>query len=86
MATTPNLDKLAADPRYAEQLKRLQTVCDAWQFEVRDAHIMPESMLISEETGVPSRWHLFHGEDGTARGSLIFAAALNRRSPGDEES
>jgi len=47
---------------------------------------MPESMLISEETGVPSRWHLFHGEDGTARGSLIFAAALNRRSPGDEES
>ena len=29
VATTPNLDKLAADPRYAEQLKRLQTVCDA---------------------------------------------------------
>ncbi len=77
------LNNLAADPRYADQLDRLQKVCDTWQFQVRDAHIMPESMLIAEETDVGARWHLFHGASGTARWSRVFDAALNRTSPHD---
>jgi uncharacterized sulfatase len=77
------LNNLAADPRYAQDLVRLQQACDDWQFEVLDAHIIPESMLIAEERSVASRWHVFHGEGGIARWSRIFNAAMQRSAPED---
>lgn len=72
------LHNLAQSPQHRSELQRLRNVCDQWQRDTRDAHLIPESILIDEERTQPSRWHVFHGEQGAARWETVFAAALNR--------
>lgn len=72
------LRNLASDPQYADQLQRLRDVCDQWQRDVRDAHLIPESILIAEEKSHPSRWHVFHGPQGESRWATVFDAAMQQ--------
>ena len=74
------LNNLAEDPQYADRLAQLQNECDHWQRDVRDAHIVPESILITEEQSLSSRWNIFHGAHGEERWGRVFAAVMNRAS------
>ena len=72
------LRNLAEDPRYREELTRLQTVCEAWQTEVRAVHVMPESLLAGEDQTFASRWYIFHVDGGEQRWAKLFRAATQR--------
>ena len=74
------LHNLADDPDYQSERQRLQAACESWQSDVKDAHIMPESLLAAEEATRSSRWHIFHEDGGADRWAAIFDVA--RREPG----
>ena len=74
------LNNLAEDPQYSDRLAQLQNECDKWQRDVRDAHIVPESILITEEQSLASRWNVFHGAHGEERWRRVFDAVMNRPS------
>ena len=69
------LNNLADHPDYREELARLQRVCDGWQSDVRDAHVIPESLLVAEERSTLSRWHVFHRPDQQERWEAVFHSA-----------
>ncbi len=69
------LHNLAGDPSCAADLKRLRTACDRWQRRMRDAHLLPEALLIEEEARCGSRFDIFHGPGGEQRWQRVFDAA-----------
>lgn len=75
------LHNLAEDPRYAGDLKRLQEQCDRWQFEVRDAHLLPESLLLKEERDAGSRQEIFSAGSTVIRWAGLFDAATGQTPP-----
>lgn len=70
------LNNLANDRAFAADLLRLREQCTKWQTEVRDAHVLPESILIREERQAGSRWSIFSGDAGLTRWSKVFHAAI----------
>lgn len=70
------LTNLAADPRYADELERLRDHCDEWQMSVRDAHLIPESILAEEEASVGDRWSILNkASNGEARTAKLLNLA-----------
>lgn len=80
------LTNLANDPKYADELQALRDRCDEWQMSVRDAHLIPESILAVEETRVGDRWSVLNNTtDGKARTAKLLnlaklAAAANAKA------
>jgi len=72
------LNNLAADPEFSQHLTRLRNQCTEWQTDVRDAHVLPESILIQEERRAGSRWDIFAGDMGLARWKGVFNAAVGQ--------
>ncbi len=70
------LNNLATDPAYADTLSRLSKECDRWQLDMRDAHLIPESILDEEEQRVGNRWAILNGGDaGAARVARLLSLA-----------
>lgn len=70
------LTNLAKDPEYVDQLQRLRNQCDEWQMSVRDAHLIPESILAEEEETVGDRWSILNRpSSGRARTAKLLNLA-----------
>ena len=69
------LINLAGKPDQQNTLQFLRDACDAWQIEVRDAHLLPEIMLDEEEQTFGNRWQILHRTDGEQRTSRLLTAA-----------
>jgi arylsulfatase A-like enzyme len=72
------LNNLVDDAAFEKHLQRLRDQCTKWQTNVRDAHLLPESILIEDEQLAGSRATIFASEAGFARWNLLFDAAMGR--------
>lgn len=62
-------------PEYETVLRELRQACDDWQISVRDAHLLPESLLAAEEEGSGNRWMILQGSSGEERTRRLLTAA-----------
>lgn len=69
------LKNLVAAPEHQQVLNELRAQCDRWQIDVRDAHLIPESILAEEETKSGSRWQILHSDGGEQRVSRLLLLA-----------
>jgi arylsulfatase A-like enzyme len=58
---------LADRPEHQATLEQLRAECDAWQLQVRDAHLLPEIMLDEAESAGGTRWQILQGDAGQER-------------------
>ncbi len=69
------LKNLVAASEHQDVLNELRAQCDRWQIKVRDAHLIPESILADEETKSGSRWQILHNDGGEQRVSRLLQVA-----------
>jgi len=66
-ADAHEMRNLASDPAHAERLERLRRACLAWQFDVRDIGLLPESEITIREETLGARYAILRqGEGSTA--------------------
>lgn len=75
------LNNVVNEPKFAKHLAHLQQECDRWQLEVRDAHLIPESILDMEEREHGSRWDILNSNPrgGERTANLLTLAKLARQ-------
>lgn len=64
------------DPALAEVRDRLRREQEDWTFRTRDAHLLPEPMLVRAAAEAGSQWAVFQGDAGLERLRAIRRAAL----------
>ncbi len=57
-------------------LEELRTECTRWQLDVRDAHLVPESLFDTEEKFSGSHWGIFHSPEGRERLAVVLDQAI----------
>lgn len=69
------VQNLADRPEHQATLAQLRSECDAWQLQVRDAHLLPEIMLDEAEASGGTRWQTLQGDAGLERCRRLLEAA-----------
>lgn len=76
------IDNLADDPAQKERLETFRKELAAWQNEVGDIGLMPESEIERLEEDAPSRYEILHGDgDKEMLGRLVSYATMASTGP-----
>jgi len=76
LETDPHeINNLADNPDYAEKLQEFRGALSAWQKDVADIGLMPESEIERLEEDAPSRYEIMRGEDDAGMVSRLVDAA-----------
>lgn len=70
------IHNLADSADHKSVLEELRVECTRWQLDVKDAHLVPESLFQAEENSSGSRWGIFHSQDGAERLAEILDQAM----------
>ncbi len=85
LANDPHeVNNLADDPRYAEQLSQMRDAHLAWVSETRDLGLIPEPELAKREQQLSSRYEILRGEDGEELAIRVRDTALLAAEQGPE--
>lgn len=70
------IHNLANSADHKSVLEELRAECTRWQLDVKDAHLVPESLFEAEEKSSGTRWGIFHSPEGAERLAKILDQAV----------
>lgn len=75
------INNLAEDPQYADQIAEMRKALADWQFEIGDLGLLPESEIEIREETVGPRFNILNREGGEATLKRLIQAATSASDP-----
>ncbi|MEM9656869.1 MAG: sulfatase-like hydrolase/transferase [Planctomycetota bacterium] len=84
LADPDEVNNLAGDPAYADQLAQMRDECSLWMTSIRDVHLIAEPFLDDADAAEGNRRSVLAGPQASARTDrLMFAAEIVARGGAD---